>query len=173
MGVQDEFTLDADTLAFIGQHRLVHNTWAGRTEPYVAEFRQRGLAVSFDYSDGFSADLVNGTISLVDLGFFSLPQRSIAEAETFARQMLGRGPRCVVVTLGKLGSLAYDGQTYYQPSLPTQLVDTLGAGDTFIGIFLAGWLKAQPLPEILYNAALSAAQTCTHLGAWLLSREEA
>jgi fructoselysine 6-kinase len=33
MGVQAEFSLDANILAFIGDHRLVHNTWAGRTEP--------------------------------------------------------------------------------------------------------------------------------------------
>jgi fructoselysine 6-kinase len=73
----------------------------------------------------------------------------------------------VVVTLGKQGSLAYDGQIYYQPSLPTTPVDTLGAGDTFIAVFLAGWLKGKARSEALADAARGAAQTCTHLGAWL------
>ena len=165
MGVQDQFELDTTTLSFISRHRLVHNTLAGGTTPYLAEFKQAGLTISFDYGEGLTSNLFEQSINLVDIAFVSFPGRSIPEAENFARRLSGRGPELVVVTLGKRGSLAYDGQVYYQPSLLTAPVDTLGAGDTFIAIFLAGWLQGKFRPEALSDAALAAAQTCTHLGA--------
>ena len=167
MGVQNQFKLDSATLSFIARHKLVHNTLAGGTESYLATFRDAGLTVSFDYGEQTGSPLVDRTISLVDLAFFSWPRRSVAEAEAFVRQIAKRGPHLVIVTLGELGSLAWEDQAYYQPSLPTHLLDTLGAGDTFIGIFLAGWLKGKSRPEALYDAALAAAHTCTHWGAWL------
>jgi fructoselysine 6-kinase len=133
----------------------------------LAAFRQAGLIISFDYGERLASNLVEKNINLVDIAFVSLPGHSIPEAENLARQLSGRGPELAVVTLGKRGSLAYDGQVYYQPSLPTAPVDTLGAGDTFIANFLAGWIKGKTRPEALSDAALAAAQTCTHLGAWL------
>lgn len=167
MGVQDQFELDTTALSFISRHRLVHNTLAGGTTSYLTAFKQTGLTISFDYGEGVASNLLEQSINLVDIAFVSLPGRSIPEAENFAHQLSGRGPELVVVTLGKRGSLAYDGQVYYQPSLLTAPVDTLGAGDTFIAIFLAGWLKGKSRPKALSDAAFAAAQTCTHLGAWL------
>lgn len=167
MGVQNQFELDTATLSFINRHRLVHNTLAGGTTRYLAAFRQAGLTISFDYGEWVASDLLEQTINLVDIAFVSLPGCSIPVAENFARQLSGHGPELVVATLGKRGSLGYDGQVYHQPSLPTAPVDTLGAGDTFIAVFLAGWLKEKSRSEALADAAHASAQTCTHLGAWL------
>ena len=84
-----------------------------------------------------------------------------------ARALADSGPGVVVVTLGAAGSLAYDGnRVWRQPSRPIEVVDTLGAGDAFAGIFLSGWLKGKPMDKILIDATVGAAERCQHYGAW-------
>jgi fructoselysine 6-kinase len=45
-------------------------------------------------------------------------------------------------------------------------VDTLGAGDAFIGRLLAGLLRAEPLPSTLESAARVAAEAVQSRGAF-------
>lgn len=168
MGVQNELVLDEETLDFIARHDLVHNTLLGRTERYLVTFKQQELLVSFDYSERYTERLLDETIGQVDIAFFSTPGWSEGQVQALACQMYEQGPHLVVVTRGQAGSLAYNGVRFYtQPAiLPANLVDTLGAGDTFIGRFLAAHLHGRPLPDCLREATEVAAQTCTHLGAW-------
>lgn len=84
-----------------------------------------------------------------------------------AQILVDSGPGIVVVTLGAAGRLAHDGnRVWRQPSRPIKVVDTLGAGDAFAGVFLSDWLKRKPMDEILIDATVGAAERCQHYGAW-------
>lgn len=62
------------------------------------------------------------------------PAATTAEPETWARALLSRGPRSVVVTLGAAGALiARPEGTVTVPSPVVRAVDTTGAGDAFTG----------------------------------------
>ncbi|MGH2503113.1 MAG: ribokinase, partial [Ktedonobacterales bacterium] len=65
------------------------------------------------------------------------PVASLADASLAALALLGRGVRVVIVTLGALGSLYLDaaGRHIETPIFPVAIVDTTGAGDTFIGMY--------------------------------------
>ena len=52
-----------------------------------------------------------------------------------------------------------------QPGFPTEVKDTVGAGDSFAAAFLMGWLQGQPDDQILHRACAVAATTCSHWGA--------
>jgi fructoselysine 6-kinase len=159
--------LDAEKISFINQHDLAHFTWLGGVENDLPAVHQKGAAlVSFDFGERWSEAAITAHIGQVDLAFFSLPEDRAEEAETLAKCWFGFGPRLVVVTLGQRGSLAYNGNFYRQDAKPVQVVDTLGAGDTFIGHFLASWLRRNPIPVCLEQGATAAALTCAHLGAW-------
>lgn len=169
MGVMEAFHPDEALLASLSSYDLVHNTLLGQTADDLRGFKKRGLATSFDFSDRSDEALLHQTLPYVDIAFLSLPGTSRDDAEAFAMRVAAAGPRVVVVTMGPNGSLAYDGlRCFVQAALPVEpLVDTLGAGDALTGAFLATWLEGGSLPECLYQGALLAAQTCTHLGAWV------
>lgn len=74
--------------------------------------------------------------------------------------------QCVVMTLGAKGAvMVSDKVTAVQPGIPIQVVDTVGAGDSFTAAFVLGWLRGNPPQEILRKACENAAATCAHAGA--------
>ena len=166
--VTNLFRLNDELLEFIARHDLVHNTWLGRSEEALPRYKQTpSLIVSMDYAERCPLEFIDATIQYVDLAFFSLLEAQAEQAEELILSICGRGPRLVVVTLGARGSVAYDGRFHFEPALPVTVIDTLGAGDTYIGVFLADWLDDNDVQECMHHASYAAAKTCLHYGAWL------
>ncbi len=98
-----------------------------------------------------------------------------------ARQWLAHGPDAVIVTDGGEGVTLYRAEhdDLRVPSFEVEVVDTVGAGDTFTGALMVSLLEydAQNLtdaqwPEVLRAAAAAAALNCTRAGANPPTREE-
>jgi fructokinase len=111
-------------------------------------------------------------VSHDDLEWLS-PGHPPAEA---ACQLLERGPAVALVTLGAEGALVISGEQVVAIEAPrVEVVDTIGAGDAFMGAFLADW-RSRGLgradlnsPEQLVKstrfACRVAAITCSRAGA--------
>lgn len=113
-----------------------------------------------------------------DLGWLHPDRDPIEAARAWAR----RGPALVVVTLGSRGAFGVtpDGETTV-PAVPVDVIDTVGAGDTFMGALIDGLLALRPndpggptrfrdlsLPDVdalLRRCALAAAITASRPGA--------
>ena len=109
-----------------------------------------------------------------------------ASQEALAREWLARGVACVVVTQGSGGASAWRAGEHWQVApVPVQVVDTVGAGDTFQAALLVGLaergvhsgelLRRMPdaaLQQTLAFAAHAAAITCSRRGADLPRRDE-
>ena len=79
-----------------------------------------------------------------------------------------QGPDVVVVTRGSKGSMAYDGREFcLQDVMPCRVVDTMGAGDSFISGFLSARLKRLPLKACMESGAKNAAAVISYHGVWL------
>ena len=102
--------------------------------------------------------------------------------EDVARDWLGRGPALVVVTRGDAGVYAVSARSELRrPAMAVDLVDTVGAGDSFTAGLLDGLGRADllgaargdaltaideaTLAEVVAEAALIAAITCSRPGA--------
>lgn len=81
--------------------------------------------------------------------------------------MKGRFPGArTILTLGDKGAMYFDGEAKFsQPAFPVRAVDATGAGDTFTGYFMAGFLKGSPIPDCLELACRAAALCVTRPGA--------
>jgi sugar/nucleoside kinase (ribokinase family) len=68
-----------------------------------------------------------------------------------AARALSAGQRTVVARLGAQGALAVtpEGEIIHAPAFPTQVVDTVGAGDAFDGGFIAARLAGLDIEEAL------------------------
>ncbi|MEV8595323.1 ribokinase [Streptomyces sp. NPDC052012] len=87
-------------------------------------------------------------------------------AEDWARLLLAKGPRSVVVTLGGEGALVADkGGVSRVPSVPVRPVDTTGAGDAFTAALAWRLGRGEALEEAAAYAVRVGAATVTRKGA--------
>ena len=73
----------------------------------------------------------------------------------------------IIVTLGPDGARAVtaEGETIAVPALKVTPVDTVGAGDTFVGYLAAGLDAGLPLEAAMTRAAKAASLACLKPGA--------
>lgn len=70
-----------------------------------------------------------------------------------------------VLTLGKLGSLAYYmNKKYIHSAQRVKIVDTTGAGDSFQAAFFATWIKTKDVKKSLHIATKNSSKVINHLG---------
>ncbi len=123
-----------------------------------AAAREAGLTVSFDTGwdpqEKWDAESAISKI-LAHVNVF-MPNEEEARAITGARRLeeamerLSRQVDILAVKRGEKGALARRGQeTWEHPAFPVEVVDTIGAGDSFNAGFLYGYLSGLPLAESL------------------------
>jgi fructoselysine 6-kinase len=102
----------------------------------------------------------------VPLVFASGPDDADQPVEPFVTALRGSGARQVVVTCGSRGAFFSDGGALlHAPATPVRVVDTCGAGDSFIAGFLVAFCCEKRGPaESLHRATAEAAQTCLYIG---------
>ena len=72
----------------------------------------------------------------------------------------------ILLTLGAAGSIyAGKGDSVFQPAMKVDAIDTTGAGDTYVGFFLAGYSAGNSVEECLALATSAAAVCVTRAGA--------
>ena len=72
----------------------------------------------------------------------------------------------VVLTLGGKGACYQgSGNRIYQGAIPTNVVDTTAAGDTFTGYFIAGMTEGLGMEENMHRAAKAASIAVSRMGA--------
>ncbi|TPK72194.1 fructoselysine 6-kinase [Mesorhizobium sp. B2-4-15] len=118
----------------------------------------------------FSVDLSTAHLALplegVPLLFASGPDAADAPVEPLLTALRAAGAGQVVLTCGRRGSYFDDGASVvHAPATLIDVVDTCGAGDSFIATFLTGFhFDGLRAVDALQKASIAAAQTCTHLG---------
>ncbi|RDE09376.1 ribokinase [Pelagibacterium lacus] len=107
--------------------------------------------------------VVNETELAGVLDLFDAPRMAEAEALAWLSQRIGA---TVVATLGARGAIAIeDGKPLSAPALAIKPVDTVGAGDTFVGYLAAGLAEGLDLGAAMARAGVAAGLACLTPGA--------
>ena len=90
-----------------------------------------------------------------------------ANSAATLRDLLTRfGLSLVVMTRGAAGALLVSADEIVdQPGIPSRVVDTVGAGDSFTAALVIGLLRGDSLPAIARTACETASAVCAHRGA--------
>ncbi|RVO78715.1 fructoselysine 6-kinase [Sinorhizobium meliloti] len=153
---------DAGEIELLKTMDHVHIGWLDDGGLLRRALSAAGVSVSQDVS-------VNAAAADLEVDGLSIAFGSAGEDETSAERLTGeflaRGARLAVVTRGALGSLASDGAEVASAGIrAVEVVDTTGAGDSFIAGFIAARLEGRALAACLEAGRDLAADTCTHVG---------
>jgi sugar/nucleoside kinase (ribokinase family) len=160
------FELDETELAYAATFDRIHTGDSSMLEPQLADLAA-SAPVSFDFSIRREPGYVDPLIGYVDIAIFSAADLSDDATVALVAGAVGRGPRLALATRGSAPAVLHDGRhVWRQPVVATQVVDTLGAGDAFIGRFLVGIGTGEDPAVSLEAAAHAAAITCADFGAF-------
>lgn len=166
-GVMEQYALREEDYAFIQTHSLAVSALWGHCENSLEKIKKLGLPVAYDCADLPFDPAAQAAIPYSDILFFSDDSAYERTLRRTIRSLRRQGPKIVVAMRGAKGSLAYDGKRYYkQSALPCQVIDTLGAGDSYIAGFLYAYLSSQPIEACMRTGAENASITIGYVGAW-------
>ncbi|GAA4048571.1 PfkB family carbohydrate kinase [Agromyces indicus] len=159
----DYFPSDAQLERLAGA-RWVHVGMLPRADELRAQLRWRrdargsGPIVSQDCA-------VSAGFTDLDVAFGSVGEDG--DARAWAVAALEGGARFAVVTRGAAGAVATDGSAWFaQHAMPTDVVDTTGAGDAFIAGYVDARVGGLGQEVALERGARWAAAACRHRGGW-------
>jgi len=161
-GVCAGYRPDEAEIAVLKTMDHVHLGWLDDGGALRRRLAAEGVSVSQDISVNASPE--NLGVAGLSVAFASAGGRGEG-ADTLLHDLLEEGAACAVVTCGDEGSLARRGGERAEASItPVEVVDTTGAGDSFIAGFLGAFLAGAPLASCLEAGRDRAALTCAHVG---------
>jgi fructoselysine 6-kinase len=152
-------------LDFVARFGLAHSSYCSGLESVLPEVAAR-VPLSFDFDDR-TGDYAELLLPHVRVATFSAAHLTSRQTEDLLRWAAARGPTHVFATRGAEGAMAFDGAEVHSAAAePVEAVDSLGAGDAFIGRALHGLLAGEP-PSVVLSAAVTAGgAACRSLGAF-------
>ena len=167
-GVMQDFTLDSRDIDYLCDYDLVVSGLWGRTENYLSEISKRGVKIAFDCADRPFDEPALVALPSCDIAFFSDDHANDEELKKKILKVKSYGPKIVVATRGCIGSMAYDGTKFYDCGIIEceHVVDTMGAGDSYIAGFLLSYLSDRSIEECMLDGAKNSAVTIAYNGAW-------
>ncbi|MBK8482628.1 MAG: hypothetical protein IPL40_15940 [Proteobacteria bacterium] len=133
----------------------------------IARARRAGVPVVLDASGPSSAvaELTASVDVVIATERYLVQVAPRGELEASMQAVARLGPRTVIVTMGREGSVGLQGDKLVrQPPLPVEVVDTTGAGDVFLGGYCYGLLQELPLERCMELASAAAGLSCRAFG---------
>lgn len=163
-GVRLQLRVTPEIDAYLADFDLIHTTLDGLVDDAIPGWYRAGRRVSYDFSHRARPEQI-ALLPYLYVAFFSGQKIGRPDGPAALHSLHQPDGPILVMTFGADGSLAYDGDRFYeQAALPTRLVDTLGAGDAFQAGFMLRFLEAGSIQPALRLGAELAAQACRSLG---------
>jgi fructoselysine 6-kinase len=150
-------------LGFVSRFGLAHSSYCSGLESALPGIAAR-VRLSFDFDDR-TGDYAERLLPHVRVATFSAAHLSRGQTEDLLRWAAARGPAYVFATRGADGAMAFDGaEVHAAAAEPVEALDSLGAGDAFIGRALHGVLAGEPTAVLLRAAVATGGAACTTRG---------
>lgn len=165
--------LEPEDLAYLREFDLaVSDRYSRMPAREFEALHTAGLPLAFDFGDEALDEFTWRVLPLCRYAFFSSAGRTNQEVCRLLEDACRRGCSCAVATLGGKGAAALvNGQRepVFVPAPETAVVDTMGAGDSFLTAFLlracsCGQLTPQALTGAMRAGAAFASRNCTFYG---------
>lgn len=170
-----------EDMDYIGTFQLAHSSCYSYVEGQLPGLRDTAVPLSFDFSSRIDEEYVRAVCPHLDFAFFSAEERSDEASIGRVFEAMHRlGCTVAAATRGKKGAMvSHRGRLFHQAAEPIQVLDTMGAGDSFIATFLLRSMDAvdwqaeriaecpgEGIRAALRAAAHAAAETCRVSGAF-------
>ena len=169
------FTDEAEC-RYISSFDYVFSDQNSNIEEALPEIRKIGPRIIFDFSRKFETDYLRLCAPYCYIAFLSTETLPEDKVISKLREAAEYGAEIAVATRGVNGSIAlYQGKLHYQCSIPVEVKDTMGAGDSFESGFIVSLMKhkkitGNEIQEALHSGAVMASRICAMEGSFGMGR---
>lgn len=157
---------------YVESYDVVTTSRFGRMkEEEIIRLCNVGRPVAYDFSSE-DPEMLSTIGGYLTYSFFSCEDKEKAEVQLKKAYELGCPYN--IATMGAAGAILYDGRKwYFEPAVSIEVIDTMGAGDSFLTAFLLNHRQAlrdeinheEAITIALKKAAQFASKTCQSKGA--------
>ncbi|MDD3174039.1 MAG: PfkB family carbohydrate kinase [Herbinix sp.] len=145
----EEINLSEDDLNFIKEFDIVYAERWAKIGRYIKDLRKDNQIWVYDFSKRLELPGNDEILPFLDYAFFSYDSEDDYIRE-FMRKTQAKGAKCVIAMLGEHGSIAYDGNNFYRETAEkVPIVNTVGAGDSYIAAFTYGLSLGESIAECM------------------------
>ena len=135
---EHDFGFTKEDLEYIKGFHLIYTNLNSYIEKELPVLYYTGVPVAYDFSKRLEQESNDEIIPYLDYAFFSY-DRDDEYIRNFMVKTNEKGAKTVVAMLGEYGSLAYENGKFYKlDAEKVEVVNTVGAGDSYIAAFTYG-----------------------------------
>ena len=184
-GVAKEYPYDftQEDFSYIRKFDLIYTNLNAYIDDDIEEIASLGLPVAFDFSTRWTDEYLKEICPYVTVAIMSCAHLTDEEREKEMRKAQSYGVKVVLGTIGEDGSyVLYNDKILYAPAVHADdVIDTMGAGDSYFSAFLCSLLEtskegkivegtdeemAKRLQTAMGKGAVFAAKVCALEGAF-------
>lgn len=141
--------LSEKDMEFIKQFDIVYAERWAKIDRYIRTLKQPGQIWVYDFSKRLEMESNDVILPYIDYAFFSY-KKDDDYIRRFMVETKQKGTGCVIAMLGEYGSLAYDGNRFYEMNAESvPVINTVGAGDSYIAAFTYGVSLGETITECM------------------------
>lgn len=158
--------LTDEDMTYINRYDLIHTSVNSDIEHELPRLAHKPLAFDFSTPNRWTRTYLEQVCPYLRYAFFSGSEMAMDQIDSLMEEVHRLGVKVVGVTRGSKNAIFSErGERFEQSPMPTHVVDTMGAGDSFIAGFLVSYHNGQDMRAALLQAAQSASSTCQYYGA--------
>jgi len=156
--------LTLEELDYIRQFDLCHVSCYSSMESELQKLAEV-IKIAYDFSDNKALDYIESIAPYISFAFFSAAELSEDNLETFISSIQAFQFEVIVITRGGNPAIIISEQgRFYQKLNKIDVIDTMGAGDSFIAGFLTSYIENKNILSAIEQGTKSAENTCQVYG---------
>ena len=145
-GVSKDYpiVLNEKDLNYIRTFDIAHSSIFSYMEEEIKKIKENRVLVSFDFSDLWNEGYLDKVCPYTDISLLSCGELEREKVEHILQSIIKMGNKIAIGTMGKKGVIIYNGRKFYEKApynLGGEIIDTLGAGDSFFTGFIIAYLE--------------------------------
>ena len=143
-----------EVLEYVKGFDLIHTSCFAFMEDRIEKLASAGVPIVYDFADDWNADTIRRICPHVEMVLMSGGEMTDDELKEYMKLSYECGCPVTVCTIGSRGALVYDGQEFYEKrpyNKGKKIVDTMGAGDSFITGFSTTYIDGMKRFNDLYS----------------------
>lgn len=144
VGKEHGYAFQPEDLAYIKQFQLIYTNLNSYIEADLPLLKTTGVPIAYDFSTRWTDEYLARVCPHIDVAILSCAHLSAGAREAEMKKVQAYQVPIVLGTVGEDGSyVLYGDEFYYTPAVCAKdVIDTMGAGDSYFAAFLCSLLKA-------------------------------